>query len=173
MAKNIVIGIGNLLFCDDGVGVISASYLEKNFDFSPEFEVLDGGTLGFGLLEYFVNYDNVFIIDTLSAGGEAGEIYKIPSNELLGGNSYKKTAHEVEVLQMLEACQLYDTQANITIFGIIAQNISSVQIGLSETLKSKFDMLIETIINSVQELDVNVTRKGNFTLEEVVAKLKC
>lgn len=172
MAKNIVIGVGNLLFCDDGIGVICASYLEKNFNFSPELEVLDGGTLGFGLLEYFVNYDNVFIIDTISTDDEAGEIYKIPSKELLGGKAYKKTAHEVEVVQMLEACELYDTKANITVFGIVPEDINTVQIGLSERLNKKFDMLIKTVIKEIEELDVKVTKKGDLTLEEVVEKLK-
>ena len=106
MAKNIVIGVGNLLFCDDGTGVIAASYLNKNFDYEPSLEVIDGGTLGLSLIEYFVEYDNVLIIDTISTDAAAGTIYKIPSSALLGADSYKKTAHEVEVVQMLEACEL-------------------------------------------------------------------
>lgn len=172
MAKNIVIGVGNLLFCDDGIGVIAASYLQKNFSFSPELEILDGGTLGFNLIDYFVNYDNVFIIDTISVNDEVGSIYRIPSTELLGSNGYKNTAHEVEVLQMIEACELYERQADITIFGIVPQDIYTTQIGVSEYLKLKFDMLIETIIQGIEELDIKVTRKADTTLEDIVKDLK-
>ena len=44
MAKNIVIGIGNLLFCDDGICVIAIKYLRDNFEYKLEMELLDGGT---------------------------------------------------------------------------------------------------------------------------------
>lgn len=173
MSKNIIIGVGNILFCDDGIGVIAAKYLEKNFEYEPELEIIDGGTLGLKLIEYFVEYDNVFIIDTISTDGEAGDIYKIPSQELLGGASYKKTAHEVEVVQMLETCELYDIEAHVTIFGIVPEDINKVQIGISETLKSKFGMLIETIISSVEELGIKVTKKADSSLENIIKELTC
>ncbi|QOY53840.1 HyaD/HybD family hydrogenase maturation endopeptidase [Candidatus Sulfurimonas marisnigri] len=172
MAKNIIIGIGNLLFCDDGVGIIAASYLKKNFDFNPELEILDGGTLGFGLIEYFLEYDNVFIIDTISIEDEAGEVYKIPSDELLGSTRYKNTAHEVEVVQMLEACELHDKIANVTIFGVVAEDIYNVKIGLSKALQKKFNLLIEAVIKSVEELGVKAIKKDNVLLQEVIKELK-
>ena len=171
MSRNILIGVGNLLFSDDGVGVIAASYLKKNFSFSGEFEVLDGGTLGFSLLEYFTNYDNVFIVDTVSVEDDAGSVYKIPSEELLGLGAYKKTAHEVEVVQMLEACELYDKKANVTIFGVVPYDIQSVKIGLSKEVIKSFDSLIETIINAVKELDVKVTKTNDVSLNDVIKEL--
>ena len=173
MAKNILIGVGNLLFCDDGIGVIATRYLEKNFDYTPKLELLDGGTLGFNLVDYFLNYDNVFIIDTISNKDEAGTIYKIPSNELLGSGAYKNTAHEVEVVQMLEACELEDKKAEITIFGIIPQDIQSVQIGLSELLSDKFDLLIKIVIKELESLGVKPSRKADFSLQDIVKELRC
>ena len=169
--KNIIIGIGNLLFCDDGVGVIAINYLRKNFDFEPELELLDGGTLGFNLAEYFLEYDNVFIVDTISTDDEAGAIYKILSDELLGSGSYKKTAHEVEVVQMLETCELYDKKAKVTIFGIVAKDISSVEIGLSQTLRDRFSLFIETLISSIEELGIKVTKKSNLSLSDIIKEL--
>ena len=159
MAKNIVIGIGNLLFSDDGIGVIAVKYLEENFEFEPVLELLDGGTLGFNLAEYFLEYDNVFILDTISIEDEVGTLYRIPSDKLLGSRSYKKTAHEVEVVQMLEACELYDKKAQITIFAIAPYDIVTPNIGISDILKSKFDILIQSVIEDIKKLDVNVTRK--------------
>ena len=170
--KNIVIGIGNLLFCDDGIGVIAIKYMNENFEFTPELELLDGGTLGFNLAEYFLEYDNVFIIDTISINDKAGEIYKIPSQELLGSGAYKSTAHEVEVIQMLEACELEDKKAKVTIFAIVPEDIQSVKIGLSDILKSKFDILIKTIINELETLKFKVLKKENVTLDEIIKELK-
>ncbi len=168
MAKNIIIGIGNLLFCDDGIGVIAIAYLKQNFEFAPDVELLDGGTLGFNLVEYFLEYDNVFIIDTISANDTVGTIYKIPSDVLLGSSKYKNTAHEVEVVQMLEACELHGKRANITIFGIIPEDINSVKIGLSEVLETRFEILMQTLLQEVTSLGVKVSRKNNYSLKEIV-----
>jgi len=173
MKKNIIIGVGNLLFCDDGIGVIAIKYLKNNFAYTPDLELLDGGTLGFNLAQYFLDYDNVFIIDTISTDEKAGTIYKIPSDELLGDGSYKKTAHEVEVVQMLEACELYGKKANVTIFGIVPEDINSVKIGLSNILINRFDILIQTIIEEVKLLNINATRKSNILLSNVIEELKC
>ncbi|MCD4668213.1 MAG: HyaD/HybD family hydrogenase maturation endopeptidase [Sulfurimonas sp.] len=166
--KSIVIGIGNLLFCDDGIGIIAIKYLKENFEFTPELELLDGGTLGFNLAEYFLEYDNVFIIDTISTNDKAGEIYKIPSDELLGSGAYKKTAHEVEVVQILEACELYDKKAEVTIFAIVPEDIQSVKIGLSEILKNKFDILVQTLIKEIEFLGIKVTEKDYVSLQKVI-----
>lgn len=171
MAKNIVIGIGNLLFKDDGVGVIAAHYLKENFNYEPELELLDGGTLGLNLIEYFLEYDNVFIIDTISIDDNAGSIYKIPSNELLGTKTYKNTAHEVEVVQMLESCELYDKKADITVFGVVPQDITTTQIGLSETLYVEFDKLIKTVNRSIGELGVKVSKKSKLDLDDIIGGL--
>lgn len=167
MAKNIVIGVGNLLFKDDGIGILAVSFLEKNFSFFPEIEVIDGGTLGFNLIDYFVNYDNVIIVDTISLNDEVGSIYKIPASELLGSNGYKNTAHEVEVLQMIEVCELYDKKADITILGIVPQDIVSSEIGLSEVLKEKFNFFIKELLGCIEKLDVKVIKKEDVSLEEV------
>lgn len=172
MNKNIIIGVGNLLFCDDGVGVIAIDYLRENFVFEPAVELLDGGTLGFNLVEYFLEYDNVFIIDTISIDDAVGSIYKIPAQELLGQGSYKNTAHEVEVVQMLEACQLYDKMANVTVFGIVPQDIHSTKIGLSKNILKQFEHLIQTVLDELETLGIKVQRRETMTLKAIIEKLQ-
>ncbi len=172
MAKNIIIGVGNILFYDDGVGVMLVEYLRSNFSFFPELELLDGGTLGFNLIEYFVEYDNVLIIDTISIDAKPGEIYKIPSQELLGKSSYKNTAHEVEVVSMLEACELYEKKVNVLVFGIVPQDINRVEIGLSETLKNRFDVLLGSVLKEIGTLEVDAQRVNDVELNEIIEKLK-
>ncbi|MGE4418524.1 MAG: HyaD/HybD family hydrogenase maturation endopeptidase [Sulfurimonas sp.] len=170
MKKIAVIGVGNILFCDDGIGVIAAEYLKQNFTFEPEIEIVDGGTLGFGLFEYFMEYENVLVLDTLSMDDEAGAIYKIPSKELLGLGGYKKTAHEVEVVQMLEMCELYETKAEVTLIGIVAKDVNSAKIGLSEVVRRRFASLIQIVISTLEELGVEVVQKDNLNLDVIINK---
>jgi len=172
MHKNAIIGVGNLLFCDDGFGIIAIAYLKSNFSFFPELELLDGGAMGFNLLEYFVEYDNVYILDTISLKDNVGEIYKIPSEELLGSGGYKNTAHEVEVVSMLEASELYEKKASTTIFAIVPQNIQRVEIGLSQDVQKRFDSFIGVVIDAIKALRVEVERVNDISLEQVIEELK-
>ena len=96
--KNIVIGVGNMLFKDEGIGIYAAEYISQNYEFDDkDLEIIDGGTLGFKLMTYFQEYDNVIILDTVSIEDEVGSIYRLPSDVLLGLGTYRKTAHEVEL----------------------------------------------------------------------------
>lgn len=157
--KNIVIGVGNLLFKDEGVGILAAKYLEENYEFEGDIEIIDGGTLGFKLMTYFQEYDNVIILDTVSIEDKAGDIFRLPSDVLLGLGQYRKTAHEVEIVEMLEICSVLDKHAEVTIIGIIPEDIVSVQIGLTKTIEEKFIGLINQAIIDVENLGIKVSEK--------------
>ncbi|WP_298754680.1 HyaD/HybD family hydrogenase maturation endopeptidase [uncultured Arcobacter sp.] len=157
--KNIVIGVGNLLFKDEGVGILAAKYLEENYKFEGDIEIMDGGTLGFKLMTYFQEYDNVIILDTVSIEDKAGDIFRLPSDVLLGLGQYRKTAHEVEIVEMLEICSVLDKHAEVTIIGIIPEDIVSVQIGLTKTIEEKFIGLINQAIIDVENLGIKVSKK--------------
>ena len=157
--KNIVIGVGNLLFKDEGVGILAAKYLEENYEFEGDIEIIDGGTLGFKLMTYFQEYDNVIILDTVSIEDKAGEIFRLPSDVLLGLGQYRKTAHEVEIVEMLEICSVLDKHAEVTIIGIIPEDIISVKIGLTKTIEEKFMGLINQAIVDIENLGIKVNKK--------------
>ncbi len=156
--KNIVIGVGNLLFKDEGVGILAAKYLEENYKFEGDIEIIDGGTLGFKLMTYFQEYDNVIILDTVSIEDKVGDIYRLPSDVLLGLGQYRKTAHEVEIVEMLEICSVLDKHAEVTIIGIIPEDIVSVQIGLTKTIEGKFMGLINQAIIDIENLGIKVEK---------------
>ena len=158
--KNIVIGVGNLLFKDEGVGILAAKYLEENYEFEGDIEIIDGGTLGFKLMTYFQEYDNVIILDTVSIEDNPGDIFRLPSDVLLGLGQYRKTAHEVEIVEMLEICSVLDKHAEVTIIGIIPEDIQSVQIGLTKTIEEKFIGLINQAIIDVENLGIKVIKKS-------------
>ncbi|MDP2077253.1 MAG: HyaD/HybD family hydrogenase maturation endopeptidase [Sulfuricurvum sp.] len=158
-----VIGVGNILFCDDGVGVYAARYLETNYDFEPPIDIIDGGTLGFNLMRYFSDYDQVIILDTLSINETAGTIYRLPSDALLGLGDMRKTVHEVEVTQMIELASLMDVRASISVLGIIPSDIETVAMDLSPIVKEHFGAFIQTLLGVLKEAGVSATQKDHAT----------
>ncbi|MGA1932405.1 HyaD/HybD family hydrogenase maturation endopeptidase [Arcobacter sp. YIC-464] len=171
MKKNIVIGVGNMLFKDEGVGIYASEYLKQNYEFDGDLEIIDGGTLGFKLMTYFQEYENVIILDTVSIEENAGEIYRLPSDVLLGMGNYRKTAHEVEIVEMLEIVSVLDSHAKVTILGIIPEDIISVGIGLTETIENRFEEFILNAVKEIESLGVKTKKVNNIAIPDIVKSM--
>lgn len=172
MSRSIVIGVGNMLFKDEGIGIYASEYIRQNYEFDDEtLEIIDGGTLGFKLMTYFQEYDNVIILDTVSIEDEVGGIYRLPSDVLLGLGNYRKTAHEVEIVEMLEIVSVLDSHAKVTIIGIIPADIESVGIGLTEQMENRFEEFILNGIKEIESLGIKATKVNNISIEDVVKSM--
>ena len=170
--RNIVIGVGNMLFKDEGIGIYASEYIRQNYKFDDkDLEIIDGGTLGFKLMTYFQEYDNVIILDTVSVEDKAGEIYRLPSEVLLGLGNYRKTAHEVEIVEMLEIVSVLDSHANVTIIGIIPEDIISVGIGLTKTMEDRFEEFILNGIKEIESLGIKATKVNNILISDIVKSM--
>ena len=170
--RNIVIGVGNMLFKDEGIGIYAAEYIKQNYKFDDEeLEIIDGGTLGFKLMTYFQEYDNVIILDTVSIEDKAGEIYRLPSDVLLGLGNYRKTAHEVEIVEMLEIVSVLDSHANVTIIGIIPEDIISVEIGLTQSMENRFEEFILNGLKEIESLGIKATKINNILIPDIVKSM--
>ena len=172
MSRSIVIGVGNMLFKDEGIGIYASEYIRQNYEFDDkELEIIDGGTLGFKLMTYFQEYDNVIILDTVSIEDEVGGIYRLPSDVLLGLGNYRKTAHEVEIVEMLEIVSVLDSHAKVTIIGIIPEDIVSVGIGLTEQMENRFEEFILNGIKEIESLGIKATKVNDISIEDVVKSM--
>ena len=169
--RNIVIGVGNVLFKDEGVGIYASKYLEENYCFDADLEIIEGGTLGFKLMTYFQEYDNVIILDTVSIEDKAGEIFRLPSDVLLGMGQYRKTAHEVEIVEMLEIVSVLDSHASVTILGIIPEDIVSVQIGLTKTIEDRFEEFIAQAIKEIENIGIKAVKKDKKSVKTIAQGL--
>ena len=169
--KSIVIGVGNTLFKDDGIGVYTAWFLKNNYTFSPHLEILDGGTMGLNLIGYLQEYDRVILLDTLSIDAKPGQLYRIPAEEFHGLGAQRNTAHEVEIIQMLEAGELYGLKASVTILGIVPEDITSVSIGLSSSLEREFGSYLQLVLDEITSLGIKAVRTKERSLQTVIREL--
>lgn len=154
---------------DEGVGPLAALLLKANYRFEPPLEVMDGATLGFKLLPYLQEYDHIIILDTVSIEDTPGSIYVLPRQALLDLGEYRKTAHEVEVVQMMEMASFLETPADVTVVGIIPEDIQSVAINLSATLRHHLDDFIQHTLKVIADLGFEGRQVHHYTLEEVIA----
>jgi hydrogenase maturation protease len=90
-AKVALIGSGNAFFTDEGIGLYAGKYLKENFTFQPPLDIIDGGTLGFGLMPLLQEYEMVIIANTSSDEEKAvGTIDVLSGEELIANQGIKK-----------------------------------------------------------------------------------
>ena len=157
------------MFQDEGVGVYASKYLDKNYTFSGDVTLVDGGVLGFHLIGYYLDYDKVLILDTITMDDEAGSVYNLPAGELLGLGSYKQSVHEVEVVEMLEIASLHEKHAEVNVIGIVPEDIKNINIGLSDVIEARFAAFICAALDALEHSGVKHTKnKTEFSLESVI-----
>ena len=168
-----LLGVGNILEKDDGVAIYATRYLEENYSFSPEIDIVNGGVEGINLLNMFMEYKHIIIIDAIEIEDDVGSIYHIPSHKLTGYGLNSGGAHEIGVLQCFDILELMGKELpKSSVIGIIPSHID-VHIGLSKELTEKFDTFIETIIKILKENNIEVKKSTkNTSLDEIIENFK-
>ncbi len=168
----VILGIGNVLQKDDGIGVYATTYLYKNYTFSPSIKIINGGVEGINLLDIFIENDEIIILDTISIEDKPSTIYNIPSHELGGYGLNSGSAHEIGVLQCLDMLDLQDLpRPKSNIIAIIPSDIT-FEFNLSPTLKESFDDYIKVILADLKKRDIEFEKSSNITLDQIINSFK-
>ena len=169
----VILGIGNVLQKDDGIGVYASTYLKENYFFSEEVKIINGGVEGINLFSLFEENNNILVLDTIELDDTPASIYLIPSYELSGHGLNSGGAHEIGVLQCIDMLELQGKPVpKTTILGIVPQNVT-FDISLSETLINAFDGYIQTALNFLKTEGIEAEKKKNrIPLEEIIYAVK-
>jgi hydrogenase maturation protease len=145
----LVLGVGNLLLGDEGVGIHAVRELEKR-DIPPSVDVVDGGTAGLNLLDLMRGYEQVIIVDAVDAGEEPGTILRFTPRQVASeAQELPLSLHQTEVLKVVElAAYLGQPLPPIVIYGIQPQAMDwSTE--LSPALQAKLSRLVDAILEEV------------------------
>ena len=139
----LILGLGNILMRDEGVGVKVVEYLQGKP--LPEYvTILDGGTGGFNLLSIIQTYKRVIIIDA-TIGGEIQEEIKVLKPRFASDFPKTLTSHEIGLKDLIESAELLGELPEISLITINIQECKAVGIGISPELEKKFPEIYKTI----------------------------
>ncbi|MCK5554411.1 MAG: hydrogenase maturation protease, partial [Deltaproteobacteria bacterium] len=97
----LVLGVGNLLLSDEGVGVHVARRMME-MDLPPQVRVVEGGTDGFGLMNILLKADRVILVDAVKAGGPPGSIYRFEVEDCPPfPDMFKTSVHQISILEVI------------------------------------------------------------------------
>jgi len=172
MEKVALIGVGNIMFYDEGVGTYLTKYIEANYKIPQNLEIVDGSLLGFGLMSYYQEFDKILIVTTNSKSDNIGEIVKYSSSKMANLGTIRKTANEVELSMMLDICSFKDDIAKIEFLTIAPKNIIDVKNGLSDTIKDRLPELLKETIKILKSYGVELIKKDSFkSFDDIIFKV--
>jgi hydrogenase maturation protease len=145
--KTLILGIGNILMGDEGIGVHVAQALEKTS--LPNFvECLDGGTGGFNLLEPMQNAEKVILIDATIDGATTGKVHRLRPRF---STDYPRTltAHDIGLKDLLDAFYLLGKPPDVTLFAISISPPQDLKTELSPKLQKLVPKVAEMVMKEV------------------------
>ena len=146
----VILGIGNILLQDDGVGVHVIKQLE-NENLPSTIELVDGGTSTLDTLGLFLDYKKVIVVDCLRAGLKPGTIYKIKPEDISNYEKENLSIHDVQILDVVKMANMMNKYPEVVIFGIEPEKIA-VDLEMTQIMVSKIP---EIISNIKKELEIN------------------
>ena len=170
--KILILGIGNILFGDEGVGPHLANLIDEKYSFESEehsVDIIDGGTLANRLIPIITDYNNVLIIDCVNvADGDIGDVYNFNFNDVPDFITWEGSAHEVEMLQTLQMIEMLGDLPPTKIVGVIPYVIGENSTFSMTPQVLKASLVMEaTIIKYIESFGVKTAIKKETTIEEV------
>ncbi|HIP18847.1 MAG TPA: hydrogenase maturation protease [Sulfurovum sp.] len=166
-----LIGMGNIMFHDEGLGTYLAKYIEGNYTLPENLVVVDGGILGFSLMTYYQEYDKVIIVGTTSLQGESGSIVTCSGEEMMAQGSTKKTANEAELTMMLEICSFHEEMGEVELISMIPDDIVDVCNGLTKTVLNRMPELLQTTLEALEKEGIVLRKRAeSVSMEEIIQR---
>ncbi|MCJ2165799.1 MULTISPECIES: HyaD/HybD family hydrogenase maturation endopeptidase [unclassified Pseudodesulfovibrio] len=147
----LILGVGNILFTDEGFGVRVAEELEQKYKFSENVTVLDGGTLGLKLMGPIMESDYLIIVDIVLNDSKPGEVFRLLGEDLNKACAFKNSMHQTDLLDTLAQCSIIGSVPDtVILYGIEPVNFTDMSAALSPELEAKLPEIMEMVLKEVE-----------------------
>ena len=141
--KTLILGVGNLLLKDEGVGIHAIQELEKE-TLPPNVSLMDGGTGGLYLISWLQEYDRIIMIDATLDDNPPGTI-RLIYPRFASDFPHLMSAHEIGLRDMIEAMSLMGNLPEILLIVISVADINEVGTELSPELQAVLTEIVELV----------------------------
>ena len=156
-SKILVLGLGNILLKDEGIGVHIAQQLQSKL-LPYNVEVIDGGTASLDVFLLTQGIDKVVVVDALRAGNKAGTIYRAQLNleecdklEQIFSNEGKISLHQMGLIDALAAVRKMDcAPKEVVIIGVEPESVD-LGLELTDRVKRKVPEIIDTVLKEIED----------------------
>ncbi|GAB4287938.1 MAG: HyaD/HybD family hydrogenase maturation endopeptidase [Coriobacteriia bacterium] len=157
----LVLGIGNPLMLDEGVGVRVVEELDRLYQLPSSVNVVDAGTMGLGMMPLFKGIDAMIIVDAVEGTGYApGTVVRLSPDDF-APNQILHSLHDVKFVDVLQSCALVGIEPEAECIGIQVESISPVDltIGLSEPVQAALPRALAAVLTLLAERGIAATAR--------------
>jgi hydrogenase maturation protease len=148
----LVLGLGNVLCGDDGLGAVAISRLRARYEIPGGMSVLDGGTLGLSLLPYLEDAEKVILVDAICAEAPPGSFVRLDGEEVGPAVAGRLSVHQVGVADLLDAARWRGRlPEELVLLGLVPETL---EVGLTRSARVEAGLpgLVDRVVQEVSRL---------------------
>jgi hydrogenase maturation protease len=156
LKPTLVIGMGNVLMQDEGIGVRAVEELMSRYHIPPGVEVVDGGTTGMELFEPMRQAENLIIADAVNTGAANGSLVRIANDEIPAFFQTKLSNHQLGVSDLLALLTLKgETPEQVTIIGMVPHSLEN-RLGLTPEAEAGLEGMVQMLVDELTSLGITL-----------------
>lgn len=155
-----VMGLGCTLLSDEGFGIRVIQTLEERYKFPDHVELVDGAMLGVRMTGYLARVDNLIVVDAVCNNGYPGQIYQWEDQEIPKRLLKKNTVQHVDFIEAFIHCHAIDSAPGTIVIAVEPDDTRSLDCRLSPLLERKIDVVIDLVLKTLGDLNVEYSRTG-------------
>jgi hydrogenase maturation protease len=153
--KTLVLGIGNTVMSDDGVGVKVVQRIQREYRLPAYVDIVDGGTLGLDLLPMLEQVDILIVVDAVETGHEPGTCVRLTGEELPIALETKVSPHQMGLKDLLAVARLLGHfPGEMVLIGIQPGSIE-MDTELTPEVESKMDVLVDNVLKELYRFGIS------------------
>lgn len=159
--KFLLLGIGNVLLSDEGLGIHALRYLAQNYIWPPSVELLDGGTAGMELLAPITRATHLIILDAIQIKALPGTMIQIYHPDIPAFFRTKLSSHQIGLADVLAAAALTDSLPSyITLLGLVPVSLE-IGIELTPMITTQLSQLVNQVAQELTTWGIILVAKPN------------
>ena len=169
-ADVLVLGIGNVLWADEGFGVRAVEALHRRWEMPANVSVVDGGTQGVYLLDHVCSARSVLVLDAIDFGFAPGTLHVFRDTEVPEGSATAMSLHQATFQELLSLARVRDAfPERITLIGVQPAVLDDLGGSLSAPVRARLDEAVELAVAELRRWGIEPTPRLDAPGEPLAA----
>jgi hydrogenase maturation protease len=157
----LVLGVGNVLWADEGFGVRAVEALNAEYAFGDDVTLMDGGTQGLGLYPYIMNASRVLVFDCIAFNELPATLKVLRDDDIPRYCSTKISPHQITLNEVLAHAQLLGTLPDkLTVVGVQPEKLDDFGGSLQESIRARLPEAVQLAVAELESWGVPVRKRA-------------
>lgn len=154
--NTLILGLGNTLLRDEGLGVHLVERLREQHKFPDEVQIVDGGTLGLDLLPYLEGAGRLLVVDAVVFDAEPGRLIRLEGDAIPCQSTPKVSPHQAGLQDLLAMARLQGClPPTVVVWGMQPASFHEWGMTLTEVVEARLPDLMDAVLAELRKWGIN------------------